>query len=84
MLVTYYDSFNVLSKVYQDGAYIKQALNTTQVEERNRSAITKICYGVLDKDVTLDYILDSFCAKKPKTAVKILLKIVGNSKLLSV
>ena len=75
MLVTYYDSFNVLSKVYQDGAYIKQALNTTQVEERNRSAITKICYGVLDKDVTLDYILDSFCAKKPKTAVKILLKI---------
>ena len=56
MLVTYYDCYNVLSKVYSDGAYIKQALNGTQVEERNRSAITKICYGVLDRDIELDYI----------------------------
>ena len=75
MLITYYDCFNVLSKVYQNGAYIKQALNSTQVEERNRPTITKICYGVLDKEVTLNYILDKFCSKKPKTAVKILLKI---------
>lgn len=75
MLNTYYYSYTVLSKVYANGSYIKQALNNTQVEERNRPAITKICYGVLDKDVTLDYIVDSFCAKKPKTPVKILLKI---------
>ncbi len=75
MLVTYYDCYNVLSKVYSDGAYIKQALNGTQVEERNRSAITKICYGVLDRDIELDYILQVFCAKKPKQAVKTLLKI---------
>ena len=75
MLVTYYDCYNVLSKVYSDGAYIKQALNGTQVEERNRSAITKICYGVLDRDIELDYILQVFCTKKPKQAVKTLLKI---------
>lgn len=75
MLITYYDCYNVLSKVYQGGAYIKQALNSTQVEERNRSAITKICYGVLDKDITLEYILDKFCSKKPKLSIKILLKI---------
>ncbi len=75
MLVTYYDSYNVLSKVYSEGAYIKQALNSTSVEERNRPAITKICYGVLDKDITLDYILGKFCAKSPKLSIKILLKI---------
>ncbi len=75
MLVTYYDCYNVLTKVYSDGAYIKQALNGTQVEERNRPAITKICYGVLDRDIELEYILQNFCAKKPKQSVKTLLKI---------
>ncbi len=75
MLVTYYDCYNVLSKVYSEGAYIKQALNSTSVEERNRPAITKICYGVLDKDITLDYILKKFCTKSPKLSIKILLKI---------
>ena len=75
MLVSYYDSYVILSKVYSDGAYIKQALNNTVIEESNRNAVTKICYGVLDKNVTLDYILDEFCAKKPKLAIRTLLKI---------
>lgn len=75
MLVTYYDSYSVLTKVYQKGTFIKQALSSTQVEPLNKARVTKICYGVLDKDVTLDYIISSFCAKPPKTAVKVLLKI---------
>ena len=75
MLVTYYDCYNVLTKVYSDKAFIKQALNTTQIEERNRSTVTKICYGVLDKDITLDYVLSKFCTKNPKLAVRTLLKI---------
>ncbi len=75
MLVTYYDCYNVLSKVYSENTFIKQALNTTSVEERNRKAITKICYGVLDKDITLSYIISKFCDKNPKLSVRILLKI---------
>ena len=75
MLVTYYDCYNVLTKVYSDKTFIKQALNTTQIEERNRSTVTKICYGVLDKDITLDYVLSKFCLKNPKLAVRTLLKI---------
>ena len=55
MLVTYYDAYSVLTKVYGNGAYIKQALSSTIIEEKNRSATTKICYGVLDKDITLTY-----------------------------
>lgn len=75
MLVTIYDSYNVLYKVYGEGAYIKQSLSNTQIEERNRSAVTKITYGVLDKDVTLSYIIKSLCEKTPKLPVRIILKI---------
>ncbi len=75
MLVTYYDAYNVLTKVYQKGSFIKQALSSTVIEPLNKARVTKICYGVLDKDVTLDYIISTFCAKSPKASVKVLLKI---------
>ncbi len=75
MLVTYYDSFNVLSKVYSDKTYIKQALSSTQIEPLNKARVTKICYGVLDKDITLEYFISKLCAKNPKLSIKILLKI---------
>lgn len=75
MLITLYDSYNVLSKVYSKGSYLKMALNETQIEELNRSKVTKICYGVLDKDITLSYIIKSLCDKNPKLAVRTILKI---------
>ncbi len=75
MLVTYYDCYNVLSKVYSDKTYIKQALSSTQVEPLNKARVTKICYGVLDKDITLEYFLSKLCSKSPKLAIKTLLKI---------
>lgn len=75
MLVTYYDCYVILSKVYGGGSFIKQALSNTVIEEKNRTAVTKICYGVLDKDITLEYILENFCAKRPKLAVRTLIKI---------
>lgn len=75
MLITVYDSYNVLYKVYGEGAFIKQALTNTQIEELNRAAVTKITYGVLDKDVTLSFIIKSLCEKTPKLPVRIILKI---------
>ncbi len=75
MLITLYDSYNVLSKVYSKGSYLKMALNETQIEELNRAKVTKICYGVLDKDITLSYIINSLCDKNPKLAVRTILKI---------
>lgn len=75
MLVTYYDSFNVLSKVYSDKTFIKQALSSTQIEPLNKARVTKICYGVLDKDITLEYFISKLCAQNPKQSIKILLKI---------
>ena len=75
MLNLFYDSYRVLQSVYSDGAYIKQALSDTPIEEKNRAHTTKICYGVLDKDISLEYELSTLCDKRPKLAVRIILKM---------
>lgn len=75
MLITFYDSYNILNKVYSDGAYLKQAMKDTIIDEKNRSLVTKICYGVLDKDITLQYIISKLCDKNPKLVVRTILKI---------
>ena len=43
----FYDAFAVLQKVYGGGAYLKQALADTPIEELNRARTVKLCYGVL-------------------------------------
>lgn len=75
MLITVYDSYNILTKVYSKGAFLKQAMLDTQIEPLNRAKVTKICYGVLEKDVTLSYIISQLCDKQPKLAVRTILKI---------
>ncbi len=75
MVTLFYDAYLVLSKVYREGAYVKQALTDTQIEEINRAKTTKLCYGVLDKDVELSYYINCLCDKSPKATIKILLKI---------
>ncbi len=75
MLITYYDSYNVLTSVYKNGAYLKQALLDTPIRESTRPHLNKICYGVLDKDIYLNYLLSKLCIKSPKLPVKIILKI---------
>ena len=69
------DPYLILSKVYQGGAYLKQAISDTPIEETNRPRTVKICYGVLEKDIYLGYILGANVKKQPKSAVKLILKI---------
>ena len=64
----------MLSKVY-GGKFLKQALSETPVEFINRPRTVKICYGVLEKDIYLDYIISANTLKPPKSTVKIILKI---------
>ena len=70
-----YDPYAVLQKVYGGGAFLKQALSDTPVEELNRARTVKICYGVLENDLYLDFCIRSFAPKNPKLPVRILLKI---------
>ncbi len=68
------DPYFVLTKVY-GGKFLKQAIAETPTEPLNRARTVKICYGVLEKDVYLEYILGANTVKPPKTALKIILKI---------
>ena len=75
MVITFYDSYNVLNRVYSDKAFVKQALLDTPLRELTRAQTTKICYGVLDKDITLEYIIKKLCSKMPKQKIKVIIKI---------
>lgn len=75
MLNCFYDCYTILNKVYSDKSYVKQAINSTMIEEKNRALTVKICYGVLDKDIELSYYLKSLCAKSPKLVIRTILKI---------
>ena len=70
-----YDPFQILSKVYQGGAHLKQAIADTYIEEQYRSRTVKIVYGVLEEDAFLDFCIRRYATKAPKLTVRILLKI---------
>ena len=69
------DPYLILTKVYRDGKYLKQAIAETPLEFLNKARTVKICYGVLEKDIYLEHIIGANTKKSPKSAVKIILKI---------
>ena len=69
------DPYLILTKVYRDGKYLKQAISETPIEQLNKARTVRICYGVLEKDVYLEHIIGANTKKAPKSPVKIVLKI---------
>lgn len=69
------DPYLVLERVYSGGAYLKQAIAATRIEYINRARTVKICYGVLEKDIYLSFIISANTEKQPKGAIKLILKI---------
>lgn len=70
-----YDPFLILTKVYSDGAHLKQAIADTYIEEQYRSRTVKIVYGVLENDLYFDFCIRRYAPKAPKLAVRTILKI---------
>lgn len=70
-----YDPFLILTKVYSDGAHVKQAIADTCIEEQFRSRTVKIVYGVLENDGYFDFCIRHYAPKAPKLAVRTILKI---------
>jgi 16S rRNA (cytosine967-C5)-methyltransferase len=70
-----YDPFLILTKIYSDGAHLKQAIADTYIEEQFRSRTVKIVYGVLENDGYFDFCIRHYAPKAPKLAVRTLLKI---------
>ena len=75
MINWFYDCYQILNKVYGEGAFIKQAISSTFIEEKNRALTVKTCYGVLDKDIELSYYLKYLAPKTPKLAIRTILKV---------
>ncbi len=70
-----YDPFQILTKIYSDGAHVKQAIADTYIEEQYRSRTVRIVYGVLENDGYLDFCIKHYAPKAPKLAVRTILKI---------
>ncbi len=70
-----YDPFLILTKIYSDGAHVKQAIADTYIEEQYRARTVKIVYGVLEKDGYFDFCIRRYAPKAPKLAVRTILKI---------
>ncbi len=70
-----YDCYTILNKVYSEKTYIKQAISSTVIEEKNRALTIKTCYGVLDKDIELSYYISLLTEKTPKLAIRTVLKV---------
>ena len=70
-----YDPYQILVKIYSDGAHLKQAIADTYIEEQYRSRTVKIVYGVLENDGYFDFCIKHYAPKAPKLAVRIILKI---------
>ncbi len=75
MVTYFYDCYQILNKVYSEKTFIKQAINSTFIEEKNRALIVKTCYGVLDKDIELSYYIKCLTEKSPKLVIRTILKI---------
>ncbi len=70
-----YDPYLILTKVYANGAHLKQAIADTYIEEQYRGRTVKIVYGVLEKDGYFDACIRYYAPKAPKLAVRTILKI---------
>lgn len=74
-------SYDILKNVIVDKSYVSielnKVLNKIKDSDINSSLITKIVYGVLEKDILLDYFIAKFLKKSPKIEILIVLKIVA-------
>ena len=68
-------SYGILSNIYFKGAYssIEITRSLENVEKKDR--IVRIVYGVLDRDVELDYYVDALSRKSVKSDARLIIKI---------
>lgn len=71
----FYDPYRILSKIYGEGARLKQALSEVPIEESQRARTVKTVYGVLENDGYFSHCIRTFAPKTPKQSARIVLKI---------
>lgn len=68
-------AYEVLAKIYKEDAFSSIELNKRVVGANNQAVVTRLVYGVLQKDTELEYYINSLTAKKPNKTISVLLKL---------
>ncbi len=68
-------SYDILKKVYFENTYANILLNKSKSADVNFALVTKIVYGVIEKDIYLDYVVKQNVKNIPKPSVMLLLKL---------
>ncbi len=66
-------ALEILKKVYVDGEYVGDAMRI--LGEEDKSIVTRIVYGVLERDTELDYYIRNLTQKAPKKVISVILKM---------
>lgn len=69
-----FSSYNALSKIFKEGAYVSDAVYKEIEGDENADIIYRIVMGVLEKNNELDFKLSKLVDKRPKSAICIVLK----------
>lgn len=73
-------AMKVIYDVEFNGAYsnmaLKKALNTAELENHDKTFMTALVYGVIDKKITLDYVISRYSKLKLKKISKYILVIL--------
>lgn len=70
--------YNLLTKILKDGAYSNIELDDVLSDiasDNERAYITYFVYGVLDKHIQLEYIINKLVEKPPKFAIKLIIEM---------
>lgn len=67
-------AYEILAKIYKEDAFSSIELNKRVVGASNQAVVTRMVYGVLQKDAELDYYLSVLAKKRPNKSIAVLLK----------
>lgn len=67
-------AYDILAKIYKEDAFSSIELNKRVTGASNQAVVTRLVYGVLQKDTELEYYISKFTQKRPNKSVAVLLK----------
>ncbi len=70
-------SFEILHNILKDNAYSNIAVDKAlkEVNARDKSFVSTIVYGVIERKITLDFLINKYLTSKPKLKILIVLYI---------
>ncbi len=68
-------AFDVLDKIFREGAYSNIILGEVIDKCDNRGLVTKIVYGVVENNVNIEYFLNKIVPSRPQKKVTTILKL---------